>query len=298
MRHHRRSAFTLIELLVVIAIIGILIALLLPAVQKVREAANAAKCRNNLKQLTLAFHGHHDALGYFPGGGLLPDYPPDYVNGVPAVGAKQRAGWGFQILPYIEGENVWKAGAYTAVSTPNPLFFCPSRRGPQTAYQGGAPATKGKIPGAPDPFTTALCDYAAGNSEGTGVVRKTYPHRFSEITDGTANTLLLGDKRMYIPKMGEWQVDDNEGYTSGYDHDTIRHTDGALDPKWLPTPDSEAVEGELSYLTGVFGSSHTRVFQISLVDGSVQRLKYSMDPFVFLYLGNISDGKAVVGDAY
>ncbi len=295
----RRSAFTLIELLVVIAIIGILIALLLPAVQKVREAASATKCRNNLKQLALAFHSHHDALGYFPGGGLGFDSPPSYTNGVADVGAKQKAGWGFAILPYIEGETVWRAGAYAAVSTPNPLFFCPTRRGPQTAFGvNWPPGTKGKIPGAPTPFTTALCDYAVSNSEGTGVVRQTHPRRLAEVTDGTAVTMLLGDKHLFRDKLGQWQPDDNEGYTAGWDHDTVRHTDAALDPKWRPIPDYEGTESDPNILAGVFGGSHPGVFQIALVDGSVQRIQYGIDLFVFMYLGHIADGKAINNNAY
>src|SRR5258708_4876857 len=121
-----RAGFTLIELLVVIAIIAILIGLLMPAVQKVREAAARTQCANNLKQLGLAFHNHHDTFKFFPSGGWDSSAPPTYVNGVAAVGARQGAGWGFQVLPFIEGDNVYKAGAVVAVATPNKTFFCPS----------------------------------------------------------------------------------------------------------------------------------------------------------------------------
>jgi prepilin-type N-terminal cleavage/methylation domain-containing protein/prepilin-type processing-associated H-X9-DG protein len=280
----RRAGFTLIELLVVIAIIGALIGLLIPAVQKVRGAAARIQCANNLKQIGLAFHNHHDQLNAFPSGGWDWFTPPTYVNGAALTGAQQQAGWGFQILPFIEADNVVQAGPIVAIATPNRLFFCPARRGPQTVTipdEYEPPLTGGLL-------THALCDYAASNLEGTGVVRQFYPMRFADILDGSSNTLLVADKRLPHLGLGHPQPDDNEGYTVGFDEDTVRRTNKA------PLPDPR--DGDTGEKR--FGSSHTGRFNAVFADGSVHAISYTIDPTVFSYLGNISDGQAVNSNDY
>jgi prepilin-type N-terminal cleavage/methylation domain-containing protein/prepilin-type processing-associated H-X9-DG protein len=291
-RHQKRSvrgaAFTLIELLVVIAIIGILIGLLLPAVQKIREAANRLSCQNNLKQIGLAFHNHHDTLRYFPTGGWFPYTAPNYVQGRPAVGADQHAGWGFQILPFMEGDNVWKGGQATndvdrailAIGTPNPLFFCPSRRSTQTVtYKDNyLPSLNGGL------ITHALCDYAASNKDGNGIIQQFKPTRIADITDGTSQTLLVGEKRINLMFLGLRQTDDNQGYTAGYNLDTVRKTSRP------PAQDYSAPTGDgLS----MFGASHPGRFNALFADGSVRPISYSIDRTTFSLLGNKSDGQVI-----
>jgi prepilin-type N-terminal cleavage/methylation domain-containing protein/prepilin-type processing-associated H-X9-DG protein len=282
-----RSGFSLIELLVVIAIIAALLGLLLPAVQKVRETANRMSCQNNLKQLALAFHHHHDRLGIFPTGGWYSYTAPNYANGKPVSGNDQHAGWGYQVLPYVEAEIVWRGGSETtdsdralvAIKTPNKLFFCPTRRPPQTVtYQDNysPPLNGGKV-------THALCDYAASNKEETGVVRQFYGVRINDISDGTSNTLMLGEKRLNLIFLGTKQQDDNQGYTCGFNLDTVRKTGLAPAPDFKGSGDGG----------GLFGSSHPGVFNAAFADGSVRSISYSISQLVFRLLGDKADGQSI-----
>ncbi len=297
-RNRRRlffsSAFTLVELLVVISIIGVLVALLLPAVQAAREASRRTQCTNNLKQIGLAFQNHHGAHGAFPTGGWSWSDPPTYVNGSPVSGLEQRAGWCFQILPYAEAQNVWQAGPEMAIGAPIGFLFCASRRQPQTVMHQdnySPPITGGQI-------KHALCDYAAANREMTGVVRRAIvtstdgtpdslspqvPVRLAQVTDGSSHTLLAADKRMNVALLGEWQDDDNEGYTAGWNEDTIRRTDASPSPDHIGNGDGDRL----------FGSSHPEVINAVFVDGSVRTVSMDVDKDLFQRLGNISDGESV-----
>ncbi len=283
----RRGGFTLIELLVVISIMGLLMGMLLPAVQQSREAARRVSCQNNLKQMGLAFLNHHDQQGFFPTGGHEFDKAPTYLNGAPAVGAEQQASWAFQILPYLEGGNIWTGGnalddrvrKLTAIGTTSTVFFCPTRRSPQTvAYPDAySPPLTGSA------VTHALCDYAASNREGTGVVRQFQPNRMADLTDGTSQTLLVGEKRLNLRFLGQPQEDDNEGYTAGWNSDTIRRTGRQ------PGQDFRGEVGEDG--DSRFGSSHPGAFNAAFADGSVRTISYMIDRALFEHLGNKADGQ-------
>ncbi len=167
-----RRAFTLIELLVVIAIIGVLIGLLLPAVQKVREAANRMKCTNNMKQMGIAEHAYHDTYGKFT---CSWDYEPPRA-GVRTTGV--AASWGLYLLPYLEQGNLYQQYnlnliGYSAPSVPNnpnptavstklQVFNCPSSPNEGRVYTFPVPANPGGLPNMPaGTLTASTSDYSA-----------------------------------------------------------------------------------------------------------------------------------------
>ena len=255
--------FTLIELLVVIAIIAVLLALLLPAVQKVREAANRMNCQNNLKQIGLAFHSHHDANGRFPNGGWHV-YPVESPSGADPYAATPQAreaswSWAYFLLPYIEQDNLHKNTNPTVVrTTPVSLYHCPSRRVAQV-YNG-----------------MAKIDYAgnAGSlaTGANGVVMQTPlgAIRFADITDGTSATLLVAEKRLNNASFG-LSIDDNESYcTPGWNGDWEVYRWGQAQPA-----QDFSLPGDINPQQ-VFGSAHATGFNCVFCDGSVKFIRHSV----------------------
>jgi prepilin-type processing-associated H-X9-DG protein/prepilin-type N-terminal cleavage/methylation domain-containing protein len=207
----KRTAFTLVELLVVIAIIGVLIGLLLPATQKVREAANRLACLNNLKQFGLALHHHHDALGSFP--------PGFTVKGTDDL---QNGGFGgfIPLLPFLEQDNWFRRWDPTKawydppnadiVSIQLKVFYCPSNR------TGGVIDTSFMVPFAgrplPDVAATdyllckgangALCEVTQVPWTARGVFDVNTRTRLTDISDGTSNTFAIGEGAGDHPRFG------------------------------------------------------------------------------------------------
>src|SRR5262249_18781465 len=192
MRRTYRSAFTLIELLVVIAIIAILIGLLLPAVQKVREAAARTQCINNLKQHGLALHSYHDANQSLPQG-----YSP-YTSAAPYEGAWT---WMAYILPYVEQDNAWRqaktfasGGGTNWYAWYNPacalkmkIFTCPADPRGTQQFVMGAPYANQSV-------TTYLGNSGRTATSFDGVLYYASKIKLTEIIDGTSNTIMVGER--------------------------------------------------------------------------------------------------------
>src|SRR5262245_41249024 len=315
----RRRGFTLVELLVSIAIIGVLLALLLPAVQKVREAANRIACANNLRQIALATHDFHDTNNRFPTGA----HPPVYVGGVPTRGTNL---W-VELLPYFEQDNLhdaWDprdnrknvAGERNATTAHVlNLLLCPSDQLTQTVVQakggpgaswaqgfyamssyGGNAGTRSMPAGNPPAFPGISRD---------GIFWLDSCVRILDITDGTSNTLLFGERYHRDP---------------AYD-DRLPHFFPGLAPieyvgrwGWLLAPGVMAqvtlqsaapinyrmpADGGSSALMDricAFGSGHVQGANFAFADGSVSFKSDSMPVRTLQALSTRAGGEVASGD--
>jgi prepilin-type N-terminal cleavage/methylation domain-containing protein/prepilin-type processing-associated H-X9-DG protein len=216
----RRGAFTLVELLVVIAIIGVLVALLLPAVQAAREASRRTQCSNNLKQIGLAFHNIHDSHGRFP----------------PLGGANINGSWGWPValLPYVEQQNMFQSiGSPDITSSKNlvaPNLVPNNPTGALGALlQTRVPSFVCRSDSLQTPTNDNFGNYGVSNylaSEGllTWAFIGTSPNwevnppgnvRIANITDGTSNTFLVGERDRKIGLGGLWSIRRGTGGTLG-----------------------------------------------------------------------------------
>ena len=309
MRSKQRRAFTLVELLVVIAIIGILIALLLPAVQAAREAARRLQCSNNLKQLALAAMMHESTHGSFPSGGWA-DWSGDADAG---FGRQQPGSFLFSILPYIEQQSLHEMGegaspadklVQHALRNEIPVagFHCPSRRAadlypthPNMSFRNANAmeqiakndyaANLGRyyLLLTPPSTLNPPPDFDWHENEFDGVCFLGSEVKISSVSDGTTCTYFCGEKYLNPDNYSTYvqlEYGDDQGAYCGYNADVHRLT------SVLPLQDTPGAT-----LYDQFGSAHPGVFHMAFCDGSVQAMSFDIEARLHENLGNRSDGE-------
>src|SRR5262245_42281806 len=309
----RRRGFTLIELLVVIAIIAVLIGLLLPAVQKVREAANRMKCQNNLKQIGIALHSYHDANGTFPSGHKVT------YDGTNDGSTIYLANWAVLILPFIEQDNLYRQYDQTLSAfhannkfvreTYVATYACPSDINankiltPESAPSsggGGTPFMTGSYRAMGGVSATGFDQWAGYPSEVKvnaqtaaglrGVFHTDWaggpvgPDRMTSITDGTSNTLAVGERstRTHNTRGTFWANSFNLYSVSGaYNQSAslLNDYDACI-----------AIASDQAQCKYGWGSFHPGVINFVYGDGSVRAVKTSIDMRLFTFMSTIGGG--------
>ena len=310
-----KKAFTLVELLVVIAIIGVLMGLLLPAVQQAREAARQLQCGNNLKQMGTGALNHESLNMCYPSGGFGRAWEGDPNCG---AGSTQPGGWTYSLLPFMDQDNLWELGIKmelsgvkkanaTRAATPIGIFYCPSRRTAKN-YPGythgfksnsvslvckldyaGNCATGGiGSDGYSSANTYAAMEAIAVSTTANGLFFVKSAVQSADIYDGLSCTYLIGEKFIDANK---YEIgSSSDGYAAGDDHicwtgaddDSLRGTGS------LPQQDRAGYN-----TSGFFGSPHAGTFGMTYCDGSVHRISYSIDSAVHRDLGIRNEGNSI-----
>ena len=328
----RHTAFTLVELLVVIAIIAILIALLLPAVQSAREAARRTQCSNNLRNLGLACHNHHDTFGFFPSGGWGSNWGGDPDMG---FGRSQPAGWPFSILPFIEQQALFEKAAFgtppqwpvlavkqkrirEVMEAPVGLFYCPTRR-PPAAYPVARDYNTLNWDHAGGPLNR--CDYAGcvgsvsvafGGSVRTanydnhetysgwppenhfdGVVFMRSEVKLSQVLDGSSNTYMVGEKSVRPQAYWGWDGQPPDDQSNpSVDY-------GDMEGAYSGGDSNRSAmflpfpDDPVAILWENWGSAHPGVWHMMFADGSVRALGFTIDADVHFAMGTRRGGEVV-----
>jgi prepilin-type N-terminal cleavage/methylation domain-containing protein/prepilin-type processing-associated H-X9-DG protein len=281
-RRQPRRAFTLLELLVVIALIGALLGMLLPAVQKARDAATRARCGNNLRQLGLAAHQYHDARGSFPAGVRWQKARDPYLF----------SSWLTHLLPYLEQQNLWAAtedayrqspspvrgSSHVGLSTPLAVLACPAD--PRVTSVQFAPRSKRWV---------ALTSYlgVAGRDVLTcdGVLFRDSTIRVADISDGTSRTLLAGERPPSADlQYGWWYAGLGQKATGSADMLL-----GVEEPNLMPVTKGSCPPGTYRFGPGRFEeqcdlfhfwSPHSGGANFLFVDGSTRFLRYQAAPLL------------------
>lgn len=324
----KKSGFTLVELLVVIAIIGMLVALLLPAVQQARESARVMQCSNALKNMSLAVLNYEAALKAFPSNG----WNWYWVGDPDRSGPTQTGSWAYSILPYIEQDALYqlgadsqpdvitstqKSGAKTREGTPLSVFICPSRRACMTYPLGKhAPVNADTMTASTSPSSASQVvksDYAA-NSGALGFQVSHTPSSTSgfpnasftnidKLCDGITHArsavgrrkISDGASNTYL--IGEKYINP-DAYSTGQDGGDNQSFYAGHDcdsVRWTygpSTPSQYAVRRDRSGVnySYAYGASHAGTFGMSLCDGSAHRMSYKVDAIIHRNLGSRNDG--------
>jgi prepilin-type N-terminal cleavage/methylation domain-containing protein len=302
----RRFAFTLVELLVVIAIIGILVALLLPAVQEARESSRRTSCLNHLKQIGLALHNYHDTHKVFP----------------PGATSSNETSWHVHVLPFHEHENLYNeftfnAGAYTAAPVNQrigvslkkvPGYLCPSsvfdkmqtkpphhsipdemltaaKLIPYTTHYYGVLGARGKNPSTGQNYDVLFPSCSHGAHAATGVLGKNTRYTMHDVIDGTSNTFMVGEVSWGNGRLGTRYRSWMRGADSGSDC-WIAGCRNVVNG--INTP------GNGTFNDIAFGSSHRSGTHFLYCDGSAQFVRENIDLTIYRSTATRNGGEATV----